>query len=424
MHKFITGLVLSASLLGGCTQNPVTGQSEFSLVSAQQEVAIGEQNYQPSVQAQGGRYVVDPELTIYVNSLGQKLAAVSDRPKLPYEFLVLNNDIPNAWALPGGKIAINRGLLRHLEDESQLAAVLAHEIVHAAARHSANQMTQGALLGLGTQVIDQTSKDSEYAELIALGTGLSAAAWQARYGRQHELDSDRYGMEYMVRAGYDPQGAVELQQTFVELSKGRHQDFLSGLFASHPPSQERVEANRAHASRLSGSLRNQPAFARATAQLRKDKEAYELHQQATKALADKSVDKALSLTEQAIKKQPRENQFWETKAHIHVLKKQADAALRAYDQAISLYPEYFSPYLGRGAIYQAKGDYRAAKADLLASQRWLDTPVANYLLGQVSLELGERTEALRYFQTAASASGEIGQAAQAELQKVGVAQAP
>jgi predicted Zn-dependent protease len=411
LRKFIGGCLLSVGLVSGCSENPVTGQSEFSLVSAQQEVAIGEQNYQPSVQAQGGRYRVDSELTTYVSGVGQKLAAVSDRPKLPYEFLVLNNDVPNAWALPGGKIAINRGLLLHLQDESQLAAVLAHEIVHAAARHSANQMTQGALLGIGSQVISEVSRDSEYAPLIALGTNLSAAAWQARYGRQHELDSDRYGMEYMARAGYDPQGAVELQQTFVALSKDRRQDFLSGLFASHPPSQERVAANRA---------RNKAAYERATAQLRKDREAYELHQQATAALAQKSVDKALSLTEQAIRKQGRENHFWETKAHIHGLKKQPDLAMQAYDRAISLYPEYFSPHLGRASLHQAQKNHRAAKADLLTSQRWLDTPVTNYLLGQTSLELGERQEAQRYFQIAASAGGEVGQAAQQQLERMGV----
>src|SRR5690606_7503443 len=100
-------------------------------------------------QMQGGRYVVDPNLSVYVNEVGQKLARASHRPNLPYEFVVLNNDVPNAWAMPGGKIAINRGLLVLLEDESQLAAVLGHEVVHAAARHSAQQQTQSTLLGVG-----------------------------------------------------------------------------------------------------------------------------------------------------------------------------------------------------------------------------------------------------------------------------------
>lgn len=424
MRKFIGMCLITVGLLSGCTENPVTGESEFSLLSAQQEVAIGEQNYQPSLQSQGGLYMVDPDLTAYVSGVGQKLAAVSDRPKLPYEFVVLNNDVPNAWALPGGKIALNRGLLMHLEDESQLAAVLAHEIVHAAARHSANQMTQGALLGIGSQVVGVVARESDYAPLIALGTGVSAAAWQARYGRQHELESDRYGMEYMARAGYDPQGAVELQETFVRLNKNQNQDFLSGLFASHPPSQERVEANRARAPTLSGNVRNQEGYRRATAQIRKDAEAYKLHEQAVKAAEAEDMARALALTEQAIKQQPRENQFWETKGHILRIQEQPEAALEAFGRAIAVYPEYFSPYLGRASVHQASGNFSAAKADLLNSQKWLDTPVTNYLLGQVSLELGETREAIGYFRSAAAAGGEVGQAAQQQLERMGASESP
>ena len=117
----LLGCCIFASGLIGCAVNPVTGKNQLSFVSAEQEVASGAKNYEPSQQSQGGRYVVDPELTVYVNKVGKKLAAVSDRPQLPYEFVVLNNDVPNAWALPGGKMAINRGLLTKLEDEAQLA---------------------------------------------------------------------------------------------------------------------------------------------------------------------------------------------------------------------------------------------------------------------------------------------------------------
>ena len=136
-------IVLLASLafapLSACVINPVTGDRELALISADQEIAIGEQQYEPSQQMQGGEYALDPELTAYVASVGRKLAAVSDRA-LPYEFVVLNSSVPNAWALPGGKIAVNRGLLTELDSEAELAAVLGHEIVHAAARHGALAM--------------------------------------------------------------------------------------------------------------------------------------------------------------------------------------------------------------------------------------------------------------------------------------------
>ncbi|MEJ2181579.1 MAG: M48 family metalloprotease, partial [Gammaproteobacteria bacterium] len=107
-------LISAVTAFNGCGTNPVTGETEFQLVSEGQEISIGQENYLPSQQSQGGAYVTDPELSRYVNSVGQKLAKVSDRPNLPYEFVVLNNSVPNAWALPGGKIAVNRGLLLEL----------------------------------------------------------------------------------------------------------------------------------------------------------------------------------------------------------------------------------------------------------------------------------------------------------------------
>src|SRR5690554_2524925 len=117
-------------LLTGCSVNPVTGDRQLSLIGESEELAMGAEQYIPTQQTQGGQFYVDPELTLYIRDVGNKLARVSARPDLPYEFVVLNSSVPNAWALPGGKIAINRGLLTELEDEAQLASVLGHEIVH------------------------------------------------------------------------------------------------------------------------------------------------------------------------------------------------------------------------------------------------------------------------------------------------------
>lgn len=417
-------LLTSLLLLGACSVNPVTGKKEVILISAAQEVAIGKQQYQPSQQSQGGRYVVDPDLSVYVNSIGQELAAVSQRPKLPYEFVVLNNDVPNAWALPGGKIAINRGLLIHLEDESQLAAVLSHEIVHAAARHGAQKMTQGMILTTGTQIIGQASSNSEYGEWIATGAGIGAAAWQSRYGRDQELDSDRYGMDIMVKAGYSLQGAVELQQTFVKLSEGRNQDWLSGLFASHPPSQERVAANQRRAARLSGDSttsgkRNHERFQRAIAQIKRDQKAYDANQQAVTALKNKDLTKALALSNEAIKLQKNESLFWETKAYVLNQQGSKQQALNAFNQAIQTNPEYFSPYLGRGSLQMNLKNYSSAERDLLASKKILDTQPANFMLGEVSMQLGKEQSAINYYQQVAQSGGELGQTATQRLQQLG-----
>ena len=157
-------------LVTGCSVNPVTGENQLHLVSTSQEIAIGEKNYGPMQQAQGAQYVVNPAVQAYVAEVGNKLAAVSDAPQLPYQFVVLNNPVPNAWALPGGKIAINRGLLVLLQDESELAAVLGHEVVHAAARHSAAQMTRSTFIGLGSQIVTVAAQTEGYGDLAGLAT--------------------------------------------------------------------------------------------------------------------------------------------------------------------------------------------------------------------------------------------------------------
>lgn len=410
--------ILLIGALSGCTTNPVTGESQFSLISPQQEVAIGAKQYSPSQQSQGGVYTVDPDVTAYVNQVGQKLAAQSDRPGLPYEFVVLNNDVPNAWALPGGKIAINRGLLVHLDDEAQLAAVLGHEVVHAAARHSAQQMTQSVLLGVGTTLAAAAGSQSEYGQLAGIGAQVGAALYQARYGRSQELESDYYGMNYMAKAGYDPQAAVELQQTFVKFSEGRQSSWVEGLFASHPPSQQRVERNRDHAKELTGSLRNRQVYQREIAQILKDQPAYDKHAEAQKTASEGNYDKALALTNEAMKMQPKEPSFPTTRGQILLQKKDYRGAVEAFNRANRLYPEYFMPLLGRGLAEKQMKNFAAAEQDLEASNALLPTQAAVFHLGEIKLQQGDKQKAIAYFQQSAQGTGELAEKSQAYLQEL------
>ncbi len=418
--KLIAKLLALASfslLMTGCVTNPVTGKSQLSIMSPEQEIATGTQNYGPGQQAQGGQYVVDPGLTAYVQQVGKKLAAVSDRPNLPYEFVVLNNDVPNAWAMPGGKLAINRGLLVYLEDEAQLAAVLGHEIVHAAARHSAQQQTQNVLLGAGVLLagVAIAEKKPEYGMLGMGAMAVGAQAWQAKYGRNHELESDEVGMKYMAKAGYDAQAAVELQEIFVKLSEGRNSGFIEGLFASHPPSQERVARNRANAAKYPGGVRNKAQFQRAMAQVNKDKKAYANYQKAQKLASEKKYIDAMSYVEQSIAQQPKENLFWEMKGQLLMQQKKDSEAVVALDRAIQANPQYFKPYVFRGIAYKQLGKNDMAEKDLLTSQRYLPTQIATYYLGEVALAKGNRSQAAQYFQQAAQGGGEIGEAAKGQL---------
>lgn len=417
----ITSLTLIL-LITACSVNPVTGEKELTIMSASQEVAMGEKNYGPYQQQQGGRYVVDPDLNVYINHVGRKLASNSARPQLPYEFVVLNSSVPNAWALPGGKIAINRGLLDLLDDEAQLAAVLSHEVVHAAARHTAKQMTQSTLLNVGLMAAGVAAQNSDYSQWIMAGAGVGANAWQAHYGRDQELQADEYGVAYMVKAGYNPQGAVELQEQFVALSKGQKQDVMSSLFASHPPSEQRVARNKTLAAAKPGGARNKSAFNRAVKQLRRDKPAYEYHNKALLAAKGNDFKGALSFTNKAIAKQPKEALFYITKGQLLLSDKESskkqNQALSAFKKATKLNPEYYVGYLGAGLIQKKQKHKAAAIKSLEASMKMLPTSLASYHLGEYALSEGDKNRAISYFELAAQGGGDIAELAKAQLLKL------
>ncbi|HXK55260.1 MAG TPA: M48 family metalloprotease, partial [Gammaproteobacteria bacterium] len=276
-------LLLAGVLLGACTTNPVTGESELALVPESSELEIGRKQYAPSRQMQGGDYTADKRLSAYVKAVGKRLAAVSDR-KLPYEFAIVNDSSPNAWALPGGKIAVNRGLLVELDSEAELAAVLGHEIVHAAARHSAQGIERGMLLQGVLTAVRVAARNTGYSDLAVGAAGVGANLINQRYSREAELESDHFGMIYMRRAGYDPQAAVDLQKTFVRLNSNRDQNWITGLFASHPPSPERVEKNRESAAGMAkGGKLGRQEYQRMIAALKRSKPAYAAYDEGVKA---------------------------------------------------------------------------------------------------------------------------------------------
>src|SRR5690606_35411085 len=212
--------------------------------------------------------------------------------------------------------------------------------------------------------------------------------------------------------------AGELQETFVKLSEGRQTNWLEGLFASHPPSQERVAANRAFAQAHPGGVRNKAAFDKAMAQVRKDQAAYANYTKALEAASQKNYTNALSLVENSIKQQPKENLFWELKGQLLLQQKKEKEAIAALDKAVQANPEFFRPYVYRGLAHKQLGNTAQAEKDLIASHQRLPTQLAAYYLGEIALGKGQRSAAATYFEQAAQGGGEIGEAAKAQLAKM------
>ena len=397
--------------LGGCAVNPVTGDRDFIIVSGEQELAMGAQNYAPMQQSQCGAYDIDPALTDYVQSIGNRLAQASG-VDLPYEFTVLNNSVPNAWALPGGKIAINRGLLTEMNSEAELAAVLGHEIVHAAARHTAQQQSRGMLAQIGILATGIAGNDSDYANLIVGGAQVGAQMLMMKYGRKAELESDKYGMRYLSKAGYDPLGAVVLQTTFLRLSEGRNQDWLSGLFSSHPPSQERIDANIKTAAKLpvEGVL-GVDSFKAAISKTLALKPAYDAYDEGREALAEKHPDEALALANKALGLFPDEAHFHALRGDVRLVNKQFDMAVTNFSRAITRRGDFFYYHLQRGMARDELGQTNAAVADLEHSLELLPTAPAHFTLGKIKQERGDVDAAIAHYKVVAKSGGEYGKAA-------------
>ncbi|AYC34613.1 peptidase M48 Ste24p [Pseudomonas cavernae] len=256
--QFLVLLVLLAATLAGCATNPATGESNFVMMSEQQELDLGRRASQ-DIGKEYPRYA-DEKLQAYVQQVGERVARYSHRDNLKYQFTVIDSADINAFALPGGYIYIHRGLLAYLNSEAELAAVLGHEVGHVTARHGVQQQSQSMAWGMLGQA-------------VAIGTGVGAAgdltnvlgtAMVRGYGRDMELQADSLGAQYLARSGYDPQAMVEVvkvlksQEDFARDQATRRGQAVPtsgyhGVFDTHPDNDRRLQQAVGPARALAGA---------------------------------------------------------------------------------------------------------------------------------------------------------------------------
>ena len=257
MRKLITFLIVAIALaLSGCAANPVSGRQDFVMMSEPQEIALGRSS-DAEVRKQYKVYA-NPALQSYVNRVGQKVAEHSHRPNIHYTFTVLDSPEINAFALPGGYVYITRGILAYLNSEAEMAAVLGHEVGHVTARHGVRQQSaaQATNLGLTIASIFVPELNTQLGHDLS---NLMGGALLSGYGRDHELESDRLGAQYLARSDYDPQamirvvGVLKNQELFdAEIAKqeGREPRRYHGTFATHPDNDTRLQQVVGEASSL------------------------------------------------------------------------------------------------------------------------------------------------------------------------------
>jgi len=428
-HLLAVGVAAAGlACAAGCSTNPVTGKSELVLMSEQEEVAAGKQYYAITTQLSEGETPYR-DVQNLVTRVGMKMARNSERPNLPWEFNVVDSNEPNAYALPGGKISITRGLISKMNSEDQLASVLGHEEGHVTARHAvvsaSRQQLLGAVLGVGGAVLQ--SQGTPGAGAIALAGQIGATLLVQKYSRDQERQADELGLKYMTAAGYNPRAFVETMEILLAASKQEPSRFES-LFASHPVTSERIATARQRLASGYTEAQSRPEntteFQRAIAPLRDDAPAFALADEAKELARNRRAREAEQKLARAVSMVPRSpilNALW-----ADVLYDLGDYVRsdEISDRANSLSRELYYGRLVNGAANWRLRNLREALEQLTIAERLVpNTLLVAYFSGRTLEDLGDRQGAAQQYVKVAQATqgqGEYGQYAVTRLREWGL----
>lgn len=394
------GLIL---LLTGCAVNPVTGSRELSFMDESQEVQTGKEAYPVYTQMSEGLFQ-DAGLQAYVQDVGERLARVSHRPGLDYQYNVVNASEINAYALPGGKISITRGLVSKMTNEAELAAVLGHETGHVTARHAAAGYTRQVLAGVLTtvgQVALQTA-NVQGGELLAQGGMLASNLVLMKYSRDQERQADELGMEYMTEVGYNPDGMVQTMEILLQAQQ-REPSAVEALFQSHPLSSERVETAKTMVARGPAGLRTEDRLARdrfrkATERLQAVAPAYAKMDEGRKALSDGKTKNAVRLLDEAARMAPDQSLIWAFRAAAYAKAEDKTEAYASAERSAALQPDLYRARFTAGVLAFEMGKNGESLAHLEAAEKLVPgQPAVVFFKGRNYEAQGRRDEAARAY---------------------------
>ena len=246
-----TSLVLAVVLLVS------TPLQALELISVEQEIQIGKEANAQMRKEQPELH--DRLVAAYVREIAGRLVRVANGPKYPYSFTVADNREINAFALPGGPVWVNRGVLQSAANESQVAGVLAHEIAHLTQRHAAAQLTNVAIANWGLALLGAMLGNTGGAGAAQIAGRFLASGAFLKFSRDDEREADRAGLILLTKAGWDARGMIELFDV-LRREAGRDPGSVEAFFSSHPSPQERIAELRADVARHRGGLRDTPRF--------------------------------------------------------------------------------------------------------------------------------------------------------------------
>ncbi|MEX1302401.1 MAG: M48 family metalloprotease [Desulfotignum sp.] len=388
----------------GCAKDPVTGKTQLMMLTQDQEIAIDRQQSPFQFSSDYG-VVQDASLNRYVGQVGANLVPFSHRSGMPYNFQCVNATYINAYAFPGGSIAVTRGILLSLENEAELAGLLGHELGHVNARHTAEQVSKSQLSSLfvGGLAILANSQAKGLGNLTqqlgALGQGL----YLAKYSRDNEREADYLGHEYMVKAGYGSPGFVGLMEMLNTLNK-QQPTAAQMLFSTHPMNDERLAAAFQRDQGPYAQTRNAPVYRDRymdqTAALRQRKKAIELMQEGEKYLSQEKYDAARTAFASALKLADDDYAGYVLMAKCQLIqKKNAEAATYA-DAAIELYPTEPQGHYMAGLAHVGTRQFDRALDNFIRCDQLLPgNPQLTFYKGYSRDNLGQRQAAANDYAT-------------------------
>ena len=306
---WLFGASVGVTTLQGCATSPVTGRQILVGMSPEQEREVDRQQ-SPHQFSQDLGAVQDEGVNRYVDEVADRLQPHVQRRDMPYSTRVLGANYVNAYTFPAGAMGVTRGIMTELQDESELAALLGHEMGHVNARHAAQRQGQAMLaqVAVVTVAVVAAAGDSRWAPAVAIGGMVGASALLASYSRDNEREADALGQEYLVRAGYPASGMTRLHQLLVSEQKSRP-GLLETMFSSHPMSDERLQTARRLADSTYAASASAPAgrerFMDRTASLRRIKPTIDACQNGELAMSRKALPDAQGQFEAALRSTPR-----------------------------------------------------------------------------------------------------------------------
>lgn len=400
-------IILLLSSLVGCAVNPITGKRELMLISDDQEIELGK-DADSDIRWNFGGIYRDPQLTAYVNGVGQRVALVSHRPNIPYHFAIVDTSELNAFALPGGYIYITRGLLARIENEAQLSAVLGHEIGHVNAKHSVKNLQSALGFELLMVVVEGLMSGSEryqkWRGAVRLTSQVAFATVSLGYSRKDEFQADELGTAYTQKARYDPEGMVQLLGLLKSLHD-REPSSVELFFSSHPRTSDRIKSVKGHIAQIpagqSKGMLNQNEYGIAVRDLAEAQKAYDHYDKAEEFRKKGDYQKALAEYNEALRLRKNIAKPHHGIGLAYQAQGKHNQAIDEYKKAINIDSDYIFAYNDMGMAYLTIGQYNdAASAFKKAVQVYENYDDAHANLGEAYYKLKQYSDAIKSLEMA------------------------